>query len=220
MPGGASVDTGPDAGGADAADEVEPITCVLLEGGVRDAGAGATAAMGAGAIPGAGAMPGAGAATTGAGGCALAAGGAWDAGRGAAGPLEGRGAADVLATGAFAGGGALGRMESSGALRTSYRFRDMGSTARHPSSSSSIEKPLIGADSPRCDRQACRAFCHDSASTKSDSFSLFPSDATSTSQRIRRYAFHAGGGTSPHLWTITYQGDVGTVNAPPPPAPV
>jgi hypothetical protein len=67
----------------------------------------------------------------------------------------------------------------------------MGSTARQPSSSSSIEKPLIGADSPRCARAPWSAFCHESASTKSDSFSLLPSDDTSTTHRIRRYAFHA-----------------------------
>ena len=48
-----------------------------------------------------------------------------------------------------------------------------------------MEKPLIGADSPRCPRADWRAFCQDSASTKSDSLSLLPSEVTSTSQRTR-----------------------------------
>ena len=64
---------------------------------------------------------------------------------------------------------------SSVAFFTEYRRRDMGSTARQPSSSSSIEKPLIDTGSPRWARAACSAFCQDSASTKSDSFSLLPS---------------------------------------------
>src|SRR5208337_3132586 len=72
----------------------------------------------------------------------------------------------------------------SGALRTSYRTRDTGSTARQPSSSSSIEKPLMGALSPRWERAACSAFCQESASRKSDSLSLLPRDVTSTSQRM------------------------------------
>jgi len=111
--------------------------------------------------------------------------GACDAGRGgAAGACDaGRGAEGAT----LAEGGALPV-----ARRTSYRRRDVGSTARHPSSSSSIEKPLIGADSPRWARALCSAFCQESDSTVSDSFSLLPSDVISTTQRIRRFAFRAG----------------------------
>src|SRR5437588_118230 len=84
---------------------------------------------------------------------------------------DGAGATDGGAgAGATDGGTALVMREgvSSGARRTSYRSRDMGSTARQPSSRSSIEKPLIGADSPRCARAAWSAFCQDSASVKTD----------------------------------------------------
>ena len=87
-----------------------------------------------------------------------------------------------------AGAGPIGsRARPPEARRTSYRRRDIGSTARQPSSSSSIEKPLIGADSPRCARAAWSAFCQDSASTKSDSLSLLPSEVTSTSQRTQKH---------------------------------
>jgi len=60
-----------------------------------------------------------------------------------------------------------------------------------------MEKPFIDATSPRCARAVWSAFCQESASTKSDSLSLLPSELTSTSQRTRD----------------TYQPDVGAVNA-------
>ena len=100
-----------------------------------------------------------------------------------------------------AGGGTDVRATSDAeARRTSYRVRDPGSTARHPSSSSSMEKPLIGPGSPRWARAVCSAVCHVSASTCSDSFVAasfspgLPRAVTSTSQRIRRSAFQGGGG--------------------------
>ena len=75
---------------------------------------------------------------------------AGDAGTPMAG-ATGRGATDAGAgAGATAGAAAgAGTEAPAGALCTSYRRRATGSIARHPSSSSSIEKPLMGAVSPR-----------------------------------------------------------------------
>ena len=109
-------------------------------------------------------------------------GGGCDAGRGGCENFRARGGADEDLEGRPLGVRAVAA--SSGARCTSYFSREAGSTARQPSSRSSIEKPLIGADSPRCSRAACNAFCHDSASTESDSLSALPSDVTSTSQRM------------------------------------
>lgn len=90
---------------------------------------------------------------------------------GAVGAAEDVGGADVEgglgatpALGSFASGAVTGM--SSGARLTTKRTRASGSTARYPSSRSSIEKPLIGPSSPRCARAACNARCHDSASTQ------------------------------------------------------
>ncbi len=55
---------------------------------------------------------------------------------------------------------------SSVARFTTKRVRATGSTARYPSSRSSIENPLIGPSSPRCARAAWSARCQDSASTQ------------------------------------------------------
>jgi hypothetical protein len=89
-------------------------------------------------------------------------------------------------------------------------MRDVGSTARQPSSNSSMEKPLIGPVSPRLVLANWRAFCHVSASTGSDSFSVVASDVTSTSQRISRFAFRGSGSRRP--WPENfYQGRVGMV---------
>jgi hypothetical protein len=83
------------------------------------------------------------------------------------------------------GGGATNEAGvSPSALRTTYRRRAIGSTARYPSSSSSMEKPLMGDVSPRLVRTACNARCQESASTQMDCVSDLPIDVSSTSQRM------------------------------------
>jgi hypothetical protein len=76
------------------------------------------------------------------------------------------------------------RGASSGALRTKYRSRAMGSTALNPSSRSSIEKPVIGPLSVRRAREHCSARCQVSAATQYDCLSVFPIELTSTNQRM------------------------------------
>ncbi len=73
-----------------------------------------------------------------------------------------------------------------------------------------MEKPLIGPVSPRWLLANWSAFCHVSASTGSDSFSVVASDVTSTSQRMSRFAFQGSGSRGP--WPENfYQARVRTV---------
>ncbi len=97
----------------------------------------------------------------------------------AGGGADGTGAGwtETAATGAVSG-------VPSAARFTSLRRRASGSTARYPSSRSSIENPLIGPASPRAVRAAWSAFCQESASTTTDCASALSIDVTSTCQRI------------------------------------
>src|SRR5579859_6864590 len=64
--------------------------------------------------------------------------------------------------------------------------------------------------SPRRERASCRAPCQESASTWSDSFSVAPSDVTSTSQRMLALPFH--GEMAEQCPPNLYQGALRTVN--------
>ena len=75
---------------------------------------------------------------------------------------------------------------SCGALATTKRSFCLGSTARYPSSSSSIENFESGPLSPRSLRASCNAACHCLASTQYFSSELFsPTRETSTNHRIK-----------------------------------
>src|SRR5205814_10635015 len=75
---------------------------------------------------------------------------------------------------------------SCGALATTKRSFCLGSTARYPSSSSSIENLESGPLSPRSLRASCSAACHCLASTQYFSSELFsPTRETSTNHRIK-----------------------------------
>jgi hypothetical protein len=77
---------------------------------------------------------------------------------------------------------------SSGALRTTYRRRAAGSTARTPSPRTSMEKLRSASSRPLTARAILRAFCQLDASTvwrSGESASVLPNELISTNQRMR-----------------------------------
>ncbi len=116
---------------------------------------------------------------------------------GAAGGTTGMVAGAVAGGTAAAGGPPDPSGASSGARRMRYLKRDMGSTARTPSSSTSIEKLPRDSSCPLDRRTSRRACCHWDASKQRQTGSApdLPRGLISTNQRMKACCCRQGGDT-------------------------